>query len=281
LIKNKHEPVWLGREEGNFNGIKKFRWDPAQHYTDEKAFEGVEIVIHLAGAAITDKRWTAKYKKEIIDSRVKSSALLFDYISKHNYPVRTLVGASAVGYYGARQSNKLFTENDGPGNDFLAECCTLWENSYKSFIASGMRTTIFRTGIVLSKNGGAYPTLSRPFKSGVGVALASGKQYLPWIHINDLAAMYVNAALNNTMNGVYNAVAPELVTNKQFSKQLAKSLHRPFFLPNVPKVLLQLALGESAIAITEGLKISSQKIKEAGFTFEFENLPQALDDLAA
>lgn len=279
LLNNNHQPVWLGREAGIVDGIKKFKWDVATGYIDEKAFDSVEHVIHLAGAGIMDKRWTEQYKKEVIDSRVKSSELLFKYISKNKYPVKTLVGASAVGYYGAIQSNEVFTETHAPGNDFLANCCVLWENSYAPFIASGIRTTLLRTSLVLSKKGGPYKPLSVPFKLGLGAALASGKQYFPWIHINDLSAMYVKALFDADLNGVYNAAATEQPTNKQFSKQLAKSLHRPFFLPNLPKGLLKLALGENAVVVTEGVNVSNQKIKAAGFKFEFETLDKALEEL--
>lgn len=280
LIKKGHEPRWLSREEGMENGIQKFKWDVGKQYINEKAFEGVEVIVHLAGAGIGSRRWTKKYKQEIIDSRVKSSELLFQYISKNKYPVKTLAGASAVGYYGARQSEDVFSEEDAPGSDFLAQCCVQWENSYRPFAASGIRVCILRSALALSTKGGTYALLAKPFKWGFGAAMGSGRQYLSWIHINDLAAMYVKAVTDASISGVYNAVAPELVTNQQFSEQLAQSLHKPLFLPNIPKAVLQLAIGESAIALCEGLKISSQKIKDAGFMFEFDHLLPALNCLA-
>lgn len=279
LINKGHTPVWLSREAGESKGIKKFKWDLAAKYIDEKAFEGVETIIHLAGSGITGKRWTERYKKEIIDSRVKSSELLYSYISKNTHPVKTLVGTSAIGYYGAIQSDQVFTEDDAPGHDFMAECCVLWEKSYGPFINAGIRVPIIRTGVVLSEKGGAYKTLAIPAKLGFGAAMGSGEQYFPWIHINDLAGIYLKAIVDEQMTGPYNAVGPELVTNKGFSRQLSKSLHRPFFMPNIPAALLKIAVGESAIAITEGLQISAQKIKAAGFKFEFDTLGAALHDL--
>ncbi|MBA2611292.1 MAG: TIGR01777 family protein [Bacteroidetes bacterium] len=281
LLKNNHQPVWLSREEGKYKSIKKFKWDVSRNYIDENAFEGVESVIHLAGAGIADNRWTTAYKKEIIDSRVKSSELLFNYISKNKFPIKTLVGSSAMGYYGATQSEKIFTETDGPGNDFLAETCVLWEKSYQPFIDAGIRTSIIRTGVVISKTGGAYVKMAPAFKLGFGAGLASGKQAFQWIHINDIASIFQYALLNTTINGIYNGVGSELIDNKNFSKQLAKSLHKPFFAPNLPGFLLKIFMGESAVIITEGVKISNKKIKDSGFKFEFETAEAALKDLAS
>ena len=280
LLKNNYEPVWLSREAGtSANGIKKFKWDLKKKYIDEKAFEGVESIIHLAGTGIADKRWTTAYKKEIIDSRIKSSELLFDYISKNNYNIKNFVGGSATGYYNVND-DKVFTEADKPGTDFLAQTCVLWEKSYEPFIDRGIRTCIIRTGIVLSNKEGAYKKMSPPFKIGFGAAIASGQQNFPWIHISDLANIFVTAILNEKLIGVYNGVSSEIINNKTFSKQLAKSFHKPFFLPNVPGFLLKLVMGESAIMVTEGVKVSNQKIKNTGFKFEFEKAEDALKELA-
>lgn len=280
LIKNNHEPLWLSREEGRLNNIQKYKWDLSKSYINEKAFENVAHVIHLAGAGIADKHWTEAYKKEIIDSRTKSSELLFSYISKNNYPIKTLVGGSAIGYYGASQSDVVFTEKDKAGDDFLAQSCVLWERSYKPFSQAGIRVPVIRTGVVLSNKGGAYPKMAMPFKYGFGAAIASGNQYFPWVHIHDLASIFIEALFDQKLNGVYNGVASELVTNKQFSKQLAASFHKPFFLPHVPELILKVAMGESAVMVTEGLKISNQKIKDTGFKFKFDTVAEALKDLA-
>jgi hypothetical protein len=279
LLKKDHEPVWLSRESGTFKGIKKYKWDISKNYIDENAFVGVESIIHLAGTGIADKRWTINYKQQIIDSRIKSSELLFDHITKKNIKLKTLVGGSAIGYYGAIQSEKLFTEGDKSGTDFLAESCVLWEKSYQPFINAGIRTAIIRTGIVLSKNGGAYKKMAPAFKCGFGAALASGKQFFPWIHINDIAGIFVHTLLDQNTNGVYNAVGSELINNTDFSKQMAKSFNKPFFLPNVPEFLLKIAMGEGAAMVTEGVKISNQKIKDSGYKFEFDSLKKALKDL--
>ena len=280
LLKNNHQPVWLSREEGHYKGIKKFKWDIDKNFIDEKAFEGVENIIHLAGSPIADKHWTENNKKQILDSRVKSSELLFNYVSKNNYKIKTLVGGSAIGYYGAIQSEKIYTETDKPASDFLSETCIAWEKSYNAFINANIRTCIIRTGVVLSKNEGAYAKMAAPAKLGFGAAIASGKQFFPWIHINDIAAIFTHALFNQNVSGIYNAVGSELITNKDFSQQLSKSLNKPFFIPNIPKFVLKIAMGERAIMVTEGVKISNQKIKDAGFKFEFETAVEALNELA-
>ncbi len=281
LLKAGHQVAWLSRESGNYKGIQKYKWDLSKNYIDEKAFEGVESIIHLAGAPIADKRWTDAYKKDIIDSRVKSSELIFSYISKNNYPIKTFIGGSAMGYYGSFISEKIFTEEDEPGNDFLAETCMRWEKSYAPIIEKGIRTAIIRIGVVLSKYEGAYAKMAPPFKLGFGAAVASGNQNFAWIHISDIARLFVHALDDQNINGIYNGVSSESINNKEFSRQLAKSFNKPFFMPNVPAFLLKLAMGEGSIMVTGGVKISNKKIKDSGFKFEFERAQEALRSLAA
>ena len=280
LLKNNDEVVWLSREEGQYNSIKKYKWDVEAKFIDERAFENVEHIIHLAGAGIADKKWSESYKNEIINSRIKSSALIYDYIKKLNIPIKTFVGASAVGFYGARSGEVLINENEKPFNDFLSRTCVAWEDSYKPIRELRIRTPIIRIGVILSKNGGAYKKMLPPFKYYLGCSIGSGKQYFPWIHINDVANIFV-FALKNNLNETYNAAGSETVTMNVFSKQLAKSIHKFTFLPNVPTFILKLVLGESHLMVTEGLKISNQKIKDAGFKFEFEKLSDALKQLAS
>jgi uncharacterized protein (TIGR01777 family) len=280
LLKNNEEVVWLSRKEGFYKGIKKYKWDIDAKFIDERAFENVEHIIHLAGAGIADKKWSLAYKTEIINSRVKSSALVYDYVKKLNLPLKTLVGASGVGFYGARCSQDVITELEGPFNDFLATTCVSWENSYKPFNELGIRTPIIRTGVVLSKNGGAYKKMILPFKFNLGCSLGSGKQYFPWIHINDIASIFVYALKNEAMTGIYNATASEQVTMNTFCKQLVKSINRFTFLPNIPTFALKLVMGEGYVMLTEGLKINNKKIINEGFKFQFEKLSDALSNIA-
>lgn len=274
-----HEPRWLSREEGSLNGIQKFRWNVSKGTIDERAFEGVDYVIHLAGAGVMARRWNASYKAEILSSRIRSSELLFDTISRHGFPVKALAGAGAVGYYGNHASDELYTEASPPGEDFLARVCLDWENSYQPFIRSGIRTVVLRTGIVLSASGGAYPRMLPLFKAGLGSALGSGRQYFPWIHLNDLAAIYSYALEQESLSGTYNAVSSQPVRQDVFSSQLAKSLNKSFFMPPVPGFLLRLVLGESASALTSGLRISNEKIRDTGFHFRYDSLNTALEAL--
>ena len=281
LLLQNHTPVWLSRQPKTDSPIQQFKWDIDKKFIDPKAFENVDTVIHLAGEGIIDKSWTSERKKELLDSRVKSSELLYESLIKSNTQLNAFVGCSAVGFYGATTSQEIRTELSSAGNDFLADTCVHWENSYNSFINANIRTSIIRVGIVLSNNAGAYQKMYKPFKFGFGSAVASGKQYFPWIHIHDVANLFLYAALNKSMFGIFNAVASPTPTNKQFSEALSVSFNHKLMLPNVPKFLVKLALGERAITLTEGLQISNEKIKSQGFKFEFDDLPKALLNLAS
>lgn len=279
LINKGHAVRWLSREAKPGGKIATYKWDVKTGYIDENAFEGLDHIIHLSGAGIIDKRWSKSYKKEIVESRVKSTELLFKTLTKREHKLKSFVGASAVGYYGSEATDHLFTETDKAGEDFLAEVCVAWENSYQPIIQTGVRTAIIRTGIVLSKQGGAYPTMVPPFKVGLGAAIGSGKQYFPWIHMNDLAGIYWHVLFHETLHGSFNAVSSVSINNYEFSKALSKSLNKAFFLPNVPEFAIKLALGERAVTVTRGVKISNEKIKASGYNFELDDLAAALKDL--
>jgi len=281
LLKMGHEVRWLSREEGSAGQIKKYKWDLSKEFIDEKAFEGIDAIVHLAGSGIVDKVWTEAYKNEILNSRVKSSELLFTYLSKNKIVLKSFIGGSAVGYYGSFSSSHAYLETDDAGSDFLGRTCVEWEKSYVPIVKSGCRTVIIRTGIVLSKKGGAYLKMKPAFQFGLGAAIGSGKQAFPWIHIDDLAGIFIKALFDEGMKGIYNAVASEQVNNNAFSKTLAQSFKRPYFLPNIPAVLMRLVMGERAITVTSGVKVSNAKIKETGFEFKFEKVAEALKDLAS
>lgn len=280
LLETGHTPALLSRREDKKNKIRHYQWDISRNYIDGDAFENVDYIIHLAGAGIAERRWTESYKKVILESRVKSSSVLFDFISKHNLKIKSLTGGSAMGYYGARTSEHLFTENDPSYPDFLGETCLQWEQSYAPFTELGIRTNIIRTGLVLSNEAGAYKTMAKQSKLGLGTAIGSGRQYVSWIHIYDIASIFIYTLLNESISGTFNGVASEPVSNSEFCRKLAQSLHKPFFLPNIPEFVLKLVMGESASMVTEGVKISNQKIKESGFEFKFDTLNEALKNLA-
>jgi uncharacterized protein (TIGR01777 family) len=256
-----------------------YYWSLEDHYIDPEAIVRADYIIHLAGAGIADKRWSKERKRILIDSRVKSANLLFEKVKELNPNLKGFISASAVGYYGATTSTKIYKENDAAGNDFVSDICKVWEKASLQFEAINVRTVIFRTGVVFAKEGGAMEKLSKPIKLGVGAALGSGKQYMPWIHIDDLCNMYAEAIENSEINGVYNAVAPEHITNKLLNKTIAKKLKKPLWLPNIPAFVMKLILGEMAVILLEGSRVSSEKIVPTGFKFKYPSLTKALHNL--
>ena len=276
LINEGHEVRILSRSPKSTDKIKSFYWNVEKNEIDEKAFDDVEHIIHLAGSGIADKRWTDHRKQDIIDSRVNSMKLISNVVSKNNIQLKSFVGASAIGIYGMTTSSKIFSESDKGGDDFLTQSCAQWENSYQEIQSLSNKTCIIRIGVVLSKDGGALKRLLPLFQLGLGSIVGSGKQYMPWIHINDLVSVFYEALFNPNYNGIYNAVSAEETTNQSFSKQLAKSLSKPFFLPKVPAFALKLVFGEMANVLLEGSRVSSQKLINTGFQFQFPALNEAL-----
>jgi uncharacterized protein (TIGR01777 family) len=279
LISEGHEVRILSRNPKSSSSIKSFYWNVEKNEIDEKAFDGVEHIVHLAGSGIADKRWTDKRKQAIIDSRVNSMKLITDVIKKKNIQLHSFVGASAIGIYGMITSEKVFTETDKGKDDFLSQTCIQWENAYQQIQALSNKSCIIRIGVVLSKEGGALKRLLPLFKLGLGSAVGSGKQYMPWIHISDLVSVFNEALFNSNYSGIYNAVSAEETTNHTFSKQLAKSLSKPFLLPSVPSFMLKLAFGEMSNVLLKGSRISSQKLINNGFKFQFPSLEKALKDI--
>lgn len=266
----------LGRTEKSEN---TYLWNIKTQEIEAGAIENADYIINLAGAGIADKKWTTKRKIEIIESRTKPIQLLFNKITKTNTNLKAFISASAIGYYGAVSNDSIFIEKDKVGNDFLAKICKHWEKEVVKFEEINCRTVVLRTGIVLTKNGGALEKIAKPIKMNIGSALGSGKQFVPWIHIHDLCNMYIKAIEDNEMSGVFNAVAPEHIRYKDFAKSIAKILNKPFFMPNVPKIVLKTFLGKMAIMLLEGSRISSDKIKNTGFKFEYPTVKNALTDL--
>ncbi|MES2565433.1 MAG: TIGR01777 family oxidoreductase [Bacteroidota bacterium] len=281
LLAENHEVRLLSRNPKPTKTIKSFYWNLEKNEIDEKALHDVTHVVHLAGTGIADKRWTSDRKKEIIDSRVNSMKLLTSEIINQNIRLTSFVGASAIGFYGMNTSEKNYLESDYSGNDFLSDVCVQWENSYNSIAEFSTKTCIVRTGVVLSKHGGALKKLIPLFKLGLGSALGNGKQYMPWIHIEDLVSVYMKTLFDPEYIGIYNAVSLEHICNKDFSKQLAKSLSRPFFMPAVPGLALKLILGKMAELLLTGSRVSNQKLLDIGFKFKFPSLFMALKEITS
>ncbi|MRT17105.1 TIGR01777 family protein [Vitellibacter sp. q18] len=257
---------------------KGFYWNPKKGEIDTDAFWGVTAIINLAGASIS-KRWTQKYKQIILDSRVKSMQLLFDTLQKmEDHTIEHFISASGISIY-PNSKTKLYTEEDLEVDDtFLAKVVVAWEAAAAKFKTLGMEVSKVRTGIVLAREEGALPQIEKPIKLGVGAALGSGDQWQSWIHIEDIAGIYL-FILKNQLEGKFNAVAPNPVQNQKMTKLIASKLDRPLWLPNIPGFLLKMILGEMAILVLEGQLVSSKKIQELGYQFKFHNLETALQDL--
>ncbi|MFN5183774.1 MAG: TIGR01777 family oxidoreductase [Bacteroidota bacterium] len=274
-----YEVLILGRNENLTGEIPVYKWSIVDNQLDERALVGITDVIHLAGAGIADKAWSSDRKKELIDSRVKSAALIINEIQRNGIRLKSFVGASAIGFYGASTQEKVFNETDEAADDFLGTCCKLWENSYEPMMSSGVRTSIIRVGVVLAKEGGALKKLVAPVKLCLGAALGTGKQIVQWIHIDDLVQIFVKAIEDEKMNGVYNAAAPDKLSNYFLTKAIANVLGKPFFLPNVPSLMLKLTLGEMSCIVLEGSAVSAEKIQRAGYDFKYKKIEAALSEL--
>ncbi len=277
LIKNGYQVNHLGRSKRE-GTVPSFVWNVDTGEMDEEALKGVTSIIHLAGAGVADKRWSVERKKEILESRLKSTDLLFNRLRTIDHSVDTVVSASAIGYYGFGLNEAIFKEESKPATDFLAHVTELWESKVDQIGALNIRVAKIRIGIVLSTHGGALATMALPVKLGLGSPIGTGKQYLSWIHVDDLCSMFIKALEDNEMKGAYNGVI-DWCNNMDFEKTLARVLKRPLWFPAVPSFVLRLAVGEMAEIVLNGSKVSSEKIRKTGFTAAFPTLEVALKDL--
>ena len=278
LVNQGYSVSHLSRKPGNNPKIKTWLWDVYKGYIDEHCLEGVGTILHLAGENIAAERWTEKRKKAIIDSRTKSIELIYELIKSKPNQVNTIISASAIGYYSDR-GDELLTEDSPPNNDFMAQCCIEWENAVDEGKKLGLRIVKFRTGVVLNKNEGALLEMSKPIKLGFGAPLGTGKQWISWIHWQDAVDMYLYAIEKINLSGVYNMAAPNPVANRQFTRVLAKQLHRPVWPINIPAFALKLLMGEMSTIVLGSTRVSVQKIERDGFTFKYPELTDALKDI--
>jgi uncharacterized protein (TIGR01777 family) len=277
LIENNCEVSHLSRNPTK-GDIESFHWDVKKNEIDLDAIKHSDVIIHLAGAGVANHRWTRKWKREIYDSRIDSTKLLVEAVRNHNSRLSHFISASAIGYYGWDTGSQMVDEETQKGNGFLADVVSNWEKEVSKLSEFGVVNSKIRIGIVLSDKGAALTEMMRPIKFGLGAALGSGNQYMSWIHIDDLCRMIVHI-LKPGNEGIFNAVAPSPVTNREFTKQLANAMGKPFFLPNVPSLALKLLLGEMQVMLTGGNKVSSKKIEQTGFNFQFPSLDSALKNL--
>jgi uncharacterized protein (TIGR01777 family) len=262
--------------ELNYNG---FYWSPEQGIIDENCLMGVDSIINLAGANIA-KRWTNSYKQEIIESRLLSSALLFKAIKNNPNQVKQIISASGTSIY-PNSDTIVYDENSTHvNNSFLGNVVIKWEESTDKFASLGLKVCKLRTGIVLSTKGGALVEMLKTIKLGLGSSFGSGKQIQSWIHIHDIASIYY-FALNNELDGVYNAVSPNPVTNQELTFSIAKALKKPLFMPNIPKFFMKLILGEMHELLFENRNLSAKKIIDKGFVFKYKNIDVAMKNILA
>ncbi|WP_127716879.1 TIGR01777 family oxidoreductase [Halobacteriovorax sp. HLS] len=273
LGKYKIRVLTTGSKSNFDESIEVFNWNVSTGYIEQGALDGVDSIIHLAGAGIADARWTQERKKLILDSRVMGTQLLLNEIKENSLKLKSFVTASAIGIYGSCGSEVL-NELSERGSGYLSDVCSKWEESLLASDLGDTRKVALRTGIVLG-DGGALAKMKMPFYLGAGGRLGSGKQYMSWIHINDLCRMYIEAIENDDIEGVLNATAPTPVTNSEFTNIFGKLIKRPTFIP-VPSLSLKILFGEMSEILLEGQNVEPQKFLEKGFVFKYPDLESAL-----
>jgi uncharacterized protein len=269
----------LSRGHDQFGMVRVHRWDPQRGILDPVIFNGIDHIVHLAGADLAERRWTTARKAEILGSRVDSARLIHKVISENGIKISSFVSASGISIYGTVTSDRIFSETDPPADDFLASVCVKWEEAADLFARGGIRTVKLRTASYLEENSIFLKRLTMTAPAGfVGMA-GTGRQYVPWIHMEDLCNIYLKAVSDEGMSGVYNAVAPGHVTHRQFMKTLSR-VKRKLLVPiPLPGIILRAVYGEMADLALKGSRISSEKIRNAGFSFRFENLLDGLKDI--
>src|SRR5215468_3086071 len=283
LIIEGHQVVALSRRPAaapmviDSAGVAAFHWEPAAESPPAEAWEGVEAVIHLAGEPVAAARWTEEQKRRIRDSRVKGSRNLVAGMRAARRPPKVLVSASAVGFYGDR-GDEVLNESSDPGSGFLTEVCLDWEAEAARARELGVRVALVRIGVVLSTSGGALEKMLLPFKLGLGGRLGDGRHWFPWIHIEDIAGIFLHALTSPAINGPINGVAPGVVTNEEFTRELAAALNRPAFFP-VPKFALRVLMGEMAEVVTASQRAVPRVALDTGYLFKYPDLRPALESL--
>ncbi len=279
LVKKGYEVRHISRQRNPNSTYKNFLWNLHEGAVDPKAFSGVDFIVHLAGENISEKRWSVKRKHVLVDSRVKTAQLLKEKMLEQGVRINAFISASGIGYYKANSCVDYLSEDAPADENFLGNCCTQWEAAADSFTPLAERVIKLRTPMVLAKNDGGLKKLTPLVNLGLGAAFGSGKQIVSWVHIDDLCNAFLASIENVTMKGVYNVVAAEQVSNKSFIASIAQVLGRPFFLPNVPRFILQLFLGEMSSLLLEGCTVSSEKLTATGFAFKYKTLDEALKNL--
>lgn len=279
LHKKGFEVQYLTRNPNRNARFKCYKWDILKEEIDLNAFKNVNTIIHLTGAGISNKKWSTQRKKEIFDSRIRSTLLLYNTIKSNNFPIQSIIATSAIGFYGTSPKDVLFKETDSSSKGFLGKTCASWEKEILKFQELNIPTTILRTGVVFSNKGGALLKIIKPIKLNMGAILGKGNQIIPWIHIKDLCSLYHWILDNQNKTGIFNAVAPSYNSNKELTSIISKKLNKTLWLPNIPSWTLKLFFGEMSSIFLLGNRISSNKLKESGFKFKYDSIEKALNDL--
>lgn len=279
LLAQNMEVVHLSRRSKKDGLVKTYQWDPYQGMLEEGALEGITHIVHLAGSNVAEKRWTAQRKAEIIDSRVKTSAFLLEQLQAKGQQLEGYISASGINFYGNTTSDQIFTENDPQGPGFLAECVKEWEAIADAYAAIAPQVVKLRIGAVIAKEDGIYPKVSGPIKAGIGSPLGSGEQWVPWVHVEDVAGAIAHFIAHPALQGVYNTIAKEHITNADLTKALAEHHNKKLWAPKVPAFVLKLMLGELAEIPLEGSRASNEQLLQVGYTFKYPELKGALESL--
>jgi len=277
LLSDGYQVAILSRLKRKSNDIQYYQWEPERQRIEEEAIKGADYIVHLAGAGIAEKRWTKKRKAELYNSRIHSTQLLYDTLKNTASKLKAFISSSAIGFYGNRK-NQWLTEDVQAGNDFLAGICKDWEAQANKLNELGIRTVINRTGIVLSREGGALPELEKPMSFGIAPYLGSGQMYYSWIHVDDVIGIIMHE-IKNDLQGIFNMVAPPPVKNKDLMKAIVKAKKSHALIVPAPELALKLALGEMAQTILGSQRCSANKIAESGYRFLFPELEDALLEL--
>ncbi|MCE7062422.1 TIGR01777 family oxidoreductase [Dyadobacter sp. CY343] len=279
LLERGYEVAYLSRSKKSVPSVTVFQWDIDKNYIEEGALENTHFLVHLAGTGVAEKRWTDEQKKSIISSRVDTIKLVAEKLKEKNIRPAAFISASGSSYYGEDSGETRNTENSQPGNDFLSHVTIVWEKAADAVAELGVRTVKLRTGIVLSDEGGALKQIAAPAKLGLGAPLGSGKQWLSWIHLDDICNMYIQAMENETWHGVYNAITGA-VTNEDFTKLICKVLDKPQWAPHVPAFALKLAFGEMANVVLGSSYLINKRIKEeTDFKYQYPDLKGSLEEI--
>ncbi len=282
LRQNGHEVRHLSRAvlpRHSGDEYPTFRWDYRKKYLDLHALDSLDVLIHLAGENIGTQRWTPGQKERIRSSRVDSAHFLFDTIQQQQITLKTYITASATGWYSDQPEDTPHTESDPPGSGFLAEVCCEWESAADRFEAVSVRTVKVRTGVVLTAAGGMLPELMRLFRYHLGAVPGNGGAWINWIHLDDLCSLYTYLLESEQLSGIFNAVAPEPVTQRECMHLLAQYFRHKILLPYIPSLALYAALGQRARLILKGSRVSSNKVVSSGFSFNHSRFEEALNNL--